>query len=128
MRDKALGEQALAVLRFISERSEATVGEVAEGFGDPQGLTRSTVVTVMDRLRAQGYLTRIKGDDGVFRYRPAQPQEELLGWLITRFIEKTLAGRLTALSAYFTRSEKLSDTEKAELRRMLAKMEERDGK
>ena len=125
MRNKALGEQAQAVLRYISEQGGATVGEATEGFGDPQGLSRSTIVTVMDRLRAQGYLTRDKDADGVFRYIPAQPQEELLGWLISRFIEKTLAGRLTALSVYFTRSEKLSDTEKTELNRLLAKMEDK---
>jgi predicted transcriptional regulator len=128
MRDKALGEQALAVLRYITELGGATVGEVTEGFGEPQGLSRSTVVTVMDRLRAQGYLTRVKGDDGVFRYQPAQPQEELFGWLITRFIEKTLAGRFTAFSAYFTRSERLTTEEKAELNRLLAKMEDKNGK
>lgn len=128
MRDKSLGEQALAVLRYVSEQGGATVGEVAAGFGDPQGLSRSTVVTVMDRLRAQGYLTRVKQDDGVFRYLPEQKQEELFGWLITRFIDKVLAGRLTAFSAYFTRSEKLTDSEKAELTRLLAKLEGDDGK
>ena len=128
MRDKSLGEQALAVLRYVSEQGGATVGEVAAGFRDPQGLSRSTVVTVMDRLRAQGYLTRVKQDDGVFRYLPEQKQEELFGWLITRFIDKVLAGRLTAFSAYFTRSEKLTDSEKAELTRLLAKLEGDDGK
>ncbi|MBC8137240.1 MAG: BlaI/MecI/CopY family transcriptional regulator [Fibrella sp.] len=127
MRDKSLGEQAQAVLRYIAERNGATVGEVVEGFGEPQGLSRSTVVTVMDRLRAQGYLTREKDADGVFRYVPAQPQEELLGWLISRFVEKTLAGRLTALSVYFTRSTKLTDGEKTELNRLLAKMENDNG-
>lgn len=128
MWERSLGEQALAVLQFIGESGGATVGEVTIGYGEPQGLSRSTVVTVMDRLRVQGYLTRVKGDDGVFCYKPAQPQEELWGWMVSRFIEKTLAGRLTAFSAYFTRSEKLSDAEKAELNRLLAKMEDRDGK
>ncbi|MBC7805273.1 MAG: BlaI/MecI/CopY family transcriptional regulator [Akkermansiaceae bacterium] len=128
MRDKSLGEQAQAVLRYIAEWDGATVGEVMDGFGEPQGLSRSTIVTVMDRLRAQGYLTRDKDPDGVFRYVPAQPQEELLGWLISRFIEKTLAGRLTALSVYFTRSSKLTDNEKNELNRLLAKMEDGNGK
>jgi len=127
MSNRSLGEQGQAILRFISERGSATVGEVAEGFGEPLGLSRSTVVTVMDRLRVQGHLTRTKGEEGVFRYAPAQPQEEVLGWLIARFIEKTLAGRLTAFSAYFTRSEKLNEAEKAELKRLLAKMEDSDG-
>ena len=123
---KALGEQAQLVLNYIAERGGATVGEVVEGFGEPSGLSRSTVVTMMDRLRAQGYLTREKDTDGVFRYMPAQPQEELLGWLISRFIEKTLAGRLTALAAYFTKSKKLTEEEKEQLNRLLAKMENDD--
>ena len=70
------------------------MGEAVEGFGEPQGLSRSTVVTMMDRLRAQGYLTRVKDADGVFRYRPVQPKEELLGWLISRFIETFLTSSL----------------------------------
>ena len=128
MREKALGEQESAVLRFVTERGGVTVGEAAEGFGGPQVLTRSTVVTVMERLRAKGYLTRSKRDDGIFQYRAAQPQEEILGGVVARFIEKTLGGRMTAFSAYFTRSERLNAEEKIELRRLLEKLEGNDGK
>ena len=123
MREKALGEQESAVLRFVTERGGATVGEAAEGFGGPNSVTRSTVVTVMERLRAKGYLTRNKGNGGVFQYFAAQPQEEILGGVVARFIEKTLGGRMTAFSAHFTRSERLSADEKIELRRLLEKLE-----
>ena len=105
----ALGEQELLLLRYVTERDGATVGEATEGFGAPNGLTRSTVVTVMDRLREKGFLTREKGDDGVYRYRPSCPQEEVLGGLVARFVERTLGGRMTALTAYFARSERLTD-------------------
>lgn len=125
MRKKALGEQELALLRYITEQGGATVGETVEGFGESHHLTRSTVVTMMDRLRDKGYLSRVKGDDGVYCYRPSQPQEELVEGLISGFIERTLGGRMTALTAYFTRSEKLSEEEKAELKRLLDKMEDR---
>ena len=128
MREKALGEQESALLRFITERGGAAVGEAAEGFGRENDLSRSTVVTMMERLRTKGYLTRSKGAEGVFRYYPAQRQEEMLGGLVGRFIEKTLGGRMTAFSAYFTRSERLSAEEKIELRRLLEKWEGGDDK
>ena len=46
--------------------SPPTVGEVAERFGEAQGLARSTILTVMERLRKKGHLTRGKVE-GVFR-------------------------------------------------------------
>lgn len=128
MRKKALGEQELALLRYITERGGATVGETLEGFGEPHQLTRSTIVTMMDRLRDKEYLVRVKREDGVYCYQPAQPQEQLVEGLISGFIERTLGGRMTALAAYFTRSERLDEDEKAELKRLLDKMEDhKDG-
>ena len=46
---KPVGEQELAVLRYVAEHGPVTVGEVAERFGEPQGLARSTILTVMER-------------------------------------------------------------------------------
>src|SRR5262249_4322147 len=67
MRTKGIGDQELALLQYVTGQGEATVGAAAEGFGAPRGLARSTVLTMMERLRAKGYLAR-RPVDGVFRY------------------------------------------------------------
>lgn len=118
----SLGDQELDILRYVAEHGPRTVGEVAEGFGMPHGLSRSTVVTVMERLRKKGYLHREKVE-GVFRYRCPVSQDEIVGGLIHRFVEKTLAGSLLPFAAYFSRSNQLSTEERAELERLIAKLQ-----
>ncbi len=42
MSEPTIGEQELALLRYVADRPDATVGEVAESFGQERGLARST--------------------------------------------------------------------------------------
>ena len=125
MQKRSLGDQELALLRHIAQHGPMTVGEATEGFGEPQGWARSTVVTVMERLRQKGYLTRIKRE-GVFQYASLAAQEEIMGGLVQQFVEKTLSGSLTPFVTYFSQREKLSEQELAELERLIAKLQAQD--
>jgi predicted transcriptional regulator len=120
--EKSLGEQELELLRWIAQYGPSTVGEATDGFGAPRGLARSTVVTVMERLRQKGYLTRRK-QDGVYRYASPVGQEALMGGLVQRFIERTLAGSLSPLLAYFAKGQKLSPAEMTQLESLISKLE-----
>jgi predicted transcriptional regulator len=122
MRTPSLGEQELALLRYITESAPVTVGEVAAGFGEPGGLARSTVETVMERLRKKGYLTRSQ-QEGVFRYTPTVTPQELMNGLVKQFIERTLDGSLLPFVAYFSQQNRLSSTEMAELERLVEKLQ-----
>src|SRR5207249_331104 len=62
MEQPSLGDQELEVLRFVAEHAPISVGEVAERFGEPRGLARTTILTVMERLRKKGFLTRSKAE------------------------------------------------------------------
>ena len=97
-----IGDQELALLTFIAERGSATVGEVAEEFGGPRNLARSTVLTMMERLRQKRRLTR-KRVDGVFRYSSPNSRKDVLNEVVTDFVEKTLGGSLSPFVAYLTR-------------------------
>jgi predicted transcriptional regulator len=68
MSDSTIGEQELALLRYVADVGGATVGEVAEAFGRDRQLARSTVLTMMERLRKKGRLVR-RMTGGVYRYR-----------------------------------------------------------
>ncbi len=121
-----VGEQEWELLQFIAgcDGDGITVGEAADAFGKARDLSRSTVVTMMERLRAKNFLTRAKGDGaGVFRYFAARQTGDVQRGLIARFVEKTLAGSLTPLAAYFANAHKLTPSEMAELRRLLAKLD-----
>ncbi|AKF83929.1 BlaI/MecI/CopY family transcriptional regulator [Myxococcus fulvus] len=118
---KPVGEQELSVLRYVAEHGPATVGEVAERFGEAQGLARSTILTVMERLRQKGYLTRRKVD-GVFQYASPVPEGELLRGVVDDFVHRTLSGSLSPFAAYLSEAEDVSDAELAQLQDVVARL------
>ena len=119
MKKPALGEQELETLRFIAEHAPISVGEVASRFGEPRGLARTTILTVMERLRQKGYLTRRK-DAGTYQYIPQDKQSDVLKDLVRDFVETRLAGSLSPFVAYLSESEELSEEEVASLRKLVA--------
>lgn len=116
---QTLGDQELALLQYIAEHGAASVGEMAVAFGEPRGLARSTVLTVMERLRKKGYLER-RQVDGVYRYDSPSGSDELLQGAVGRFVEKTLRGSVSPFVAWMSRRTEVSDTELKELEQLVA--------
>jgi predicted transcriptional regulator len=124
MRRPTLGNLELEILRYVTEHTPVSVGQVTEGFAVPRGLSRSTINTSIERLFKKGYLTRTSEAEGdVFRYAPAVPSDEVLGGLVENFVENTLAGSLRPFVAYFARRQPLSEAEVAELRELVDTLE-----
>ncbi|MBC8137294.1 MAG: BlaI/MecI/CopY family transcriptional regulator [Fibrella sp.] len=121
-----LGEQETDLLRYVAAQpTPLSVGEAESGWGDPANLSRSTVKTVLDRLHRKGYLERVRRTDGIWGYRSPLPEQELMGSLVQRFVERTLAGSLDPFLAYFARTGagRLSPTEQRELERLVQKLQ-----
>jgi predicted transcriptional regulator len=114
MAESTIGEQELALLRHIADADAATVGEVVETFGRDRDLARSTVLTMMERLRKKGYLVR-RLSDGVYRYRAHATSAELLQGAVERFVERHLGGSVSPFLAYLSDAGDLSDAELKEL-------------
>jgi predicted transcriptional regulator len=118
---KPVGDQELVVLRWVAEHGPVTVGEVAERFGEPQGLARSTVLTVMERLRSKGHLTRRKVE-GVYQYSSSVPLAELLRGVVGDFVKKSLAGSLSPFATWLSQAEQVSDDELRQLEEAVARL------
>jgi len=118
---KSIGDQELAILRYVAEQGPVSVGQVAEGFGAPRGLARSTVLTMMERLRQKGHLDREQAD-GVYRYSSPLPSGEVLRGAVRSFVERTLSGSVSPFVAYLTETAEVSDTELAELEELVARL------
>jgi predicted transcriptional regulator len=119
-----IGDQELALLRYVAEAGPATVGEVAEGFGAPRGLARSTVLTVMERLRKKGRLKRRKAG-GVYRYSSPVAAGEVLRGVVQSFVETTLGGSVSPFVSFLAEAEELSEEELAELTQIVARLSEK---
>lgn len=121
----SLGEQELEVLRFVSDRAPVTVGDVVREWGEPHGLARTTVLTMMERLRQKNYLTRARSEtERGWVYRPAVAKSDLMRSLVADFVERTLGGSLSPFMAYLAGNGHLSNQEREELRRLVDTMDD----
>ncbi len=119
---KSIGDQELALLQAIGQQGEASVGEVAAGFGEARGLARSTVLTMMERLRAKGYLRR-RRVDGLYRYAATAREDDVVQGAVAAFVEKTLQGSVSPFVAFMSRRGGVSDDELAELEALVARLQ-----
>lgn len=122
---KGIGDQEMALLRHVSEQAGgATVGEAAESFGGARGLARSTVLTMMERLRQKGYLDR-RSEGGLFRYTATASQGDVLRGAVETFVERTLAGSMSPFVNYLSERGQVSETELAELEALVETLQAR---
>ncbi len=123
MKPPQLGEQELEILRFVNDRGPVSVREAFDEWAAPRGKARTTVLTMMERLREKGFLTRERSQDGsTFVYAPSVAKAELMRGLVQDFVEKTLGGSLAPFVAYLSDAPNLSEKELNELRQLVAEM------
>jgi predicted transcriptional regulator len=122
MTRQTLGAQELVLLRHVADRGGATVGEVADTFGGPRKLARSTVLTMMERLRKKGFLNR-RLAGGVYRYQARASSDELTRGAIRRFVDRNLGGSVAPFVAYLSESAALTEAELKELEDVVARLQ-----
>lgn len=118
-----LGEQEMEILKYVNEQAPVAVRDVAEHFEKVQGLARTTVLTVMERLRKKGFLSRSQVN-GVFKYAAKFETGDVLSSKVSDFVEKTLGGSVSPLLSYFLSSDKLSEEEIKQLKSLAAKLDQ----
>ena len=118
---KPIGDQELALLHFVGGAGQASVGEAAERFGQPRGLARSTVLTMMERLRRKGHVTR-RQVNGVYKYSTRTTPGAAVRHAIQSFVDRTLGGSITPFVSYIAEREQGSDDELAELETLLQRL------
>ena len=120
---RPLGAAELNVLTYVSNHFPLTVRDVMHGLAESHGYARTTVLTVLERLREKGYLTR-EGIDGSNHYRPSLSQKGVLNSVVGRFVEEMLGGSVLPLLVFLNNSRKLTSEECSELK-LLAKQLDR---
>lgn len=121
---KSLGRSELEVLQYIVDNHPISVGEAAKHFAETHGQARTTVQTVMERLREKGYLSR-KKKGAVNLYSPRVSKPELMRHLVGDFVSGVLGGSLSPFVAYLNDQDSVSDQEIAKLKKVVAELESR---
>ena len=118
-----LARGELEILHYVAEHHPIRVGTVAEHFAAASGKARTTVLTVMERLRAKGHLTR-KKIDGTWHYSPKVAKTVLMRRLVGRFVSESLGGSLAPFMAYLAaESETLTDEELRALKQLVLELD-----
>lgn len=118
-----LGETEMEILHLVWEMGEATVKNVQSRILVKRKVAYTTVMTVMKNLAEKGYLTYRK--DGVtYVYRAARKPEKVQHSLLHGLLDKVFKGSPQALVQTLVKNERLSDEERAEIRRIIDQMEE----
>lgn len=118
----SIGRAEMELLHFVNDHHPITVRSVAEDFGKSKGLTRTTILNVMERLRKKGYLLR-KQVAGIYLYSPSVPQADLLKRLVRDFVDHSLRGSLSPFVAYLSEEARLTEKQLKELKEVIADME-----
>lgn len=120
-RKEPLGRLEFDVLRYVADHHPITVRQVAAHFAETSGQARTTVLTVMERLRGKGYLTRRK-TGGLHRYAPTIPKSDLLHGLVAEFVEGILGGNVSPFVAYLTQKARLGNDEVRKLEQLVKRV------
>lgn len=121
---KKIGQAEWEVMQYVTEHAPVTVRDVASYMAETRGLARTTVLTVLERLREKKHLVRRKRNR-VYHYSPRLEKSELLQQVVGDFVENTLQGTLSPLMAWLAGKPDISEAELQELRGVVDQLENR---
>ena len=125
--EETIGSAELRLLRHVEEHGPSTVRGAWEAFGKPQGLVRTTVLQMMERLRKKGLLAREAGAGG-WRYRATRPTPELERGLVERFIRDSLGGSVSPFVQYLSDGRDLTAEDLEALAQLVKRMQREQGR
>ena len=117
-----LGETEMEVLHLVWELGSATVADVRDRILKEREVAYTTVMTVMKNLADKGYL-QFEKEGVTYVYSAARPPEDVRRSLLGELMQKVFKGSPGALVQTLVASEKLSDREREEIRRIIENME-----
>lgn len=112
----------MGIFSYILDHEPVTVRDVVDGYGETAGLARTTIQTVMERLRKKGFLVRQK-TEGALQYRASRERRALLHDLIQQFVDRRLGGSVSPFVMYLADSKNLTYEEFEQLRTLVDKLE-----
>ena len=116
------GSTEIEILRYIGDHHPISVGEMAEFVAGTTGQARTTVLTIMERLRRKGHLIRRKSG-GIYRYSPKIAKQVLLQTLVKNFVDTTLGGSVSPFVAFLSESGPISNDDLDTLKRLVRDLE-----
>ena len=121
-KNTTLTPQELEIMKLVWQRGAATVRDVYEALLERRKIAYTTVMTMMKILETKGYLKK-RRLDRAFLYRPAHPQNQVIGGMIREFIDRVFNGSAEPLLVHLVKSRHLSEKDLQKIARMVEESE-----
>ena len=115
----------MELLQAVERLQPVSVRALAEHLAETTGQARTTVLTMLERLRTKGYLSR-KKIKNVNHYSTRVAMKDILPQLVADFVQRTLGGAVSPVVAYLQNKETLSREEIQELKALVNELESTD--
>ncbi|HLK58742.1 MAG TPA: BlaI/MecI/CopY family transcriptional regulator [Chthonomonadaceae bacterium] len=110
------------ILQYVTSNHPLTAREIADHFAATHGWARTTVLTMIERLRDKGYLTRDESGS-IHRYAPSAPKSDLMQGLVRDFVQTALGGSVSPFVAYLGKEANLSAEEVQALKQLVRELD-----
>jgi predicted transcriptional regulator len=114
-----LTDHELRLMGVLWERGRATVADVVSALAPPP-LAYSTVLTTMRTLEQKGYIAH-EEDGRAFVYRPVVAREAAAKSAMQHLLDRFFGSSPGAMAVTLLDEANISETEAAEIRRLLAR-------
>ena len=114
------------VMDVLWQRSPVDAEDVVAALAERQDWQEATIKTLLNRLLNKGAIQAVK-DGRRYLYTPVLRRED---WMLDQsegLLSRLFGGRVAPLVAHFSEHRKLSAEDIAELRRLLAEIDEESG-
>lgn len=109
------------IMKVLWDKSPLTASEIFSSLAEKKDWSKSTVITLVNRLVAKGALTSHKR--GVYFYTPVITEAEYTKYHANNFMEKIFKGNAKNLIAYFCDNKDISLDDLEDLKQIIEQKE-----
>lgn len=120
-----LGRLELQIMNVVWERGKATVHDVKDAISKGRKPAYSTILTMMRKLEAKGYLEH-EVRDRTYVYRAVISRQQAEHGLIGEFVERLFGGSASLLVSSLVEQNRVSEKELHEIQELIKKRREQN--
>lgn len=113
-----LGRLEMQIMNVVWEKGKATVHEVKEALGKGRKPAYSTILTMMRKIEAKGYLEH-DVDDRTYVYRPTISQDAARKSILGDIMDRLFAGSPTLLLNSLVEQNRIDEKELSQLKKLI---------
>ena len=107
-------------MKIVWDRESATVRDVYEALLERRKVAYTTVMTMMKILEQKKYLKKTQVDRA-YVYRPTQPKRQVIGAMVSDFVNRVFNGSAEPLLVHLVEEHNLSREDLEEIARLRRK-------